>query len=224
MRRKNALPQQVKEMDVLKNIKGAIFDLDGTLLDSLWIWKDIDRRFLAKRGIEVPPDYMRDIGTMEYRQAALYTVKRFGLDETPEALMDEWSEMSVRAYASELKLKPKVREFLSGLRSRGVKLAVATSATREMCVPALKNNGVYELFENVSTTFEIGKGKDFPDVYLAAAEKLGLQPSECAVFEDSLRALETAKKAGFVTVGVFDKFSEGEAETVKARSDMFVVF
>ncbi|MDE6293396.1 MAG: HAD family phosphatase, partial [Clostridiales bacterium] len=194
-------------MKLPDKIKGAIFDLDGTLLDSMWIWADIDKRFLSKRGIEVPSDYMAMVGAMSYRQAAEYTIARFGLSEMPEDLMNEWSEMAVGAYATELKLKPKIKNILTKLISRGIKMAVCTSATPEMCLPALKNNGVEDLFDAVVTTWEIGKGKEFPDVYLAAAERLKLSPESCAVFEDTLRAVKTAKAAGFYVVGVHDTVS-----------------
>lgn len=211
-------------MKLPDNIKGAIFDLDGTLLDSMWIWADIDKRFLSKRGIEVPSDYMAMVGAMSYRQAAEYTIARFCLTETPEDLMNEWSEMAVGAYATELKLKPKIKNILTKLKSQGIKMAVCTSATPEMCLPALKNNGVEDLFDAIVTTWEIGKGKEFPDVYLAAAERLKLSPESCAVFEDTLRAVKTAKAAGFYVIGVFDKFSAADEQAIKSIADDFTEF
>lgn len=211
-------------MKLPDNIKGAIFDLDGTLLDSMWIWADIDKRFLSRRGIEVPPDYMAEVGAMEYRRAAEYTIARFGLSDTPEDLMKEWSDMAVGAYAKELKLKPEIEKVLTELKSQGIKMAVCTSATPEMCLPALKNNGVAELFDAVVTTWEIGKGKQFPDVYLAAADRLSLPPAECVVFEDTLRAVKTAKNAGFYTIGVYDKFSHSDREQIKNIADDYIDF
>ena len=211
-------------MKLPEYIKGAIFDLDGTLLDSMWIWADIDKRFLSKRGIEVPPDYMAVVGAMEYRQTAEYTIARFGLKEKPEDLMQEWSDMAVSAYATELKLKPKAKEIIAVLKARGIKLAVATSATPEMCLPALKSNGVERFFDAVVTTQEIGKGKAHPDVYIAAAKRLGVAPSACAVYEDALRAIKTAKNAGFYTIGVYDKFSRADEREIKAIADDFIEF
>lgn len=205
--------------------RGGIFDLDGTLLDSLWIWSDIDRRFLAKRGItDVPHDYMDAVGTLEFRQAAEYTIKRFGFDENPDDIMAEWREMSVGAYTNELDIKVGVRELLHELKSRGAKLAVATSATPDMCLPALKRNGIAELFEGVVTTYEIGKGKSSPDVYLAAARLLGLEPCDCAVYEDNMSALLTAKNAGFYTVGVYDKYTENNIDELMKHADAYVKF
>lgn len=206
-----------------KNIKGAIFDLDGTLIDSLWIWAEIDRKFLTKRGItEVPLDYMHDIGLMTFGDAAVYTIKRFGLDEKPEDVMAEWSSMAVQSYATEIKIKPRVLDCLNALKAKGIRLAVATSATPDMCYPALQNNGIAHMFDAVVTTHEIGKGKSDPDVYLAAAERIGVTPAECAVYEDTLHALRTAKNAGFVTIGVYDKYSTVDENAFRALADDFI--
>ena len=208
-------------MELPKHIKGAIFDLDGTLLDSLWIWADIDEKFLSKRGIAVPPDYMETVCAMEYRQTAEYSIARFGLNEQPEDLMREWSEMAVSAYENDLPLKPRAKDCIAELKARGVRLAVATSSTPEMCLPALRRNGVIDMFDAVVTTQEVGKGKSHPDVYHAAAKRLNVLPENCAVFEDAILAIKTAKNAGFYTIGVYDRFSRDENE-IKSIADRFI--
>ena len=193
----------------MDKIKGAIFDLDGTLFDSLWVWAEIDKRFLAKRGFEVPPDYQQAIAAMGFRLTAEYTIRRFGLDEMPEDLMNEWMDMSRDIYAHEIMLKPMAKEFLFKLYNKGVKLGVATSSSPDLYIPALKNNGVYELFSVLMDTSET-RGKDFPDVYLAVAERMGLSPSECAVFEDLPIALRSAKSGGFKTVAIIEHYEAEE--------------
>ena len=206
------------------NIKGAIFDLDGTLLDSLGGWQDIDRRFFAKRGLTLPSDYMYAVNALEIYQTAVYTINRFGLKETPEQVIAEWNEMALDAYRSELKLKPNVKSYLNELTAAGVKLAVATSSTTDMVIPALKNNGVYDLFSTVITSSEVGKGKDSPDIFIAAAKAIGVTPDTCAVYEDSLRAIKTAKAAGFTVFGVYDEHAQGDIEQIKQIVDEFITF
>ena len=212
------------DYELPKKIKGAIFDLDGTLLDSLGVWQDIDRRFFAKRGLTLPPDYMYAVNALEIYETAVYTIERFGLKETPEEVIAEWNEMSLVAYAKELKLKPKVKEYLNELTAAGIKLAVATSSTTDMVIPALKNNGVYDMFDTVITSSEVGKGKDSPDIFFAAAKAIGVTPESCAVYEDSLRAIKTAKAAGFTVIGVYDKHAQGDVEQIKQVADKFITF
>lgn len=197
----------------MDKIKGAIFDLDGTLFDSLWVWDEIDKRFLGKRGIEVPPDYSQAISAMGFKMSAEYTVKRFGLDEKPENLMTEWMDMSRDIYANEIKLKHRAKEFLLKLHSKGIKLGIATSSTSDLYMGALKNNGVDGLFSVIQDTTNI-RGKDFPDVYLAVARKFNLAPNECVVFEDLPVAIKSAKSGGFKTVAICDKHYDNELESI----------
>lgn len=211
-------------LPVPAGIEGAIFDLDGTLLDSVWIWEEIDRAFFSARGMTVPPDYMRAVSLMQYRQTAEYTIKRFGLNEQPEALMAEWTRGALEAYRTRLELKPFVKQYLKQLSALGIKLAVATSATPEMCLPALERNGVLDMFSAVIATMEIGKGKEHPDVYLAAADALGLKPNACAVYEDTLDALQTAKAAGFFPVAVYDGYSARDAEKLRQTASLSIDF
>ena len=184
------------------NFKGAIFDLDGTLLDSMGIWADIDKRFLAKRGIALPDDYVEKVTPMNYQQASEYTIQRFQLVEEKEEIIQEWVQMSFDAYRFEIKLKPFVKEYLTFLKHRGVKLAVATAQTPELYEPTLKNNGVFELFDVFTNLSEVQRGKGFPDIYILAAQRLKLAPQNCMVFEDIHAGICGAKAGGFHTCGV----------------------
>ncbi len=203
--------------------QGAIFDLDGTLLDSMGVWEDIDRAFLGKRGIPVPPDYMDQVAALSFPAAAVYTIERFGLKESPEALMQEWSDMARDAYAHRVPLKAGAREYLSELKQRGVKLAVATASSEELFIPALKRGGVYDLFDAFTTLKEVARGKGFPDIYEKAAEKLGLEPSACAVFEDLAAGIAGAKAGGFFAVGVYDKHAASDQDTIIQMADAYLV-
>lgn len=209
-------------MEKLNAIRGAIFDLDGTILDSMWIWDEIDRRFLNKRGIAVPDDYLRAVNGMEFAEAADYTIARFSLPDRPQTLIDEWSQMARDAYADEIALKPYAKDFLKALHARGVKLGIATSSMPDLYVPALKRNGLLDLFSAATVTKEVPRGKSFPDVYLETARRLNLSPTDCAVFEDILVGVRSAKSAGFFAVAVYDPYSAADTPDIKRAADLYI--
>lgn len=197
----------------------AIFDLDGTLLDSMDVWVRIDEVFLAKRGIPLPADYAQAVCTMSFPQAARYTVQRFALREREESVMDEWRTLAQDAYASHIHLKPGAGEYLSALKARGVKLATATSLSPALSGPALRNNGIHDLFDVFCSTEEVGRGKEFPDVFLLAAEKLSVAPEDCIVFEDILPAVRSAQSAGMTVYCIEDAWSSPDRETLMRVAD-----
>lgn len=203
---------------------GAIFDLDGTLLDSMWIWDQIDIDFLAKRGIyEVPADYQETIATFGAEKTAVYTIERFGLDDKPEDLVQEWLDMAHDYYVNRLSLKEGVYDYLCYLHEKGIPMAVATSSDIQLVKPCLERTGVFPLLKTVITVKEAGRGKMFPDIYYEAALRLGCRPEECLVFEDVLEAAQTAKSAGFPVVGVAEvRCPETSAEILKKQADHYI--
>jgi len=203
----------------MKSYKAYIFDLDGTLLDSMGVWAQIDIDFLAKRGIAVPSDYMNAISSMSFRETAEYTIKRFTLSDSIDGLMREWNDMAAYTYGSTVQMKPYAKEYLMTLRERGAKLAVATSLSAELCAPVLRNNGIDNFFDVICRTDETGYGKSRPDVFLLAARKLGVPPGGCLVFEDILAAVKSAKSAGMSVCAVYDKTSHSDWEEMKAAAD-----
>ncbi|HHV32968.1 HAD family hydrolase [Caproiciproducens sp. LBM24188] len=206
----------------MTQLKGAIFDLDGTLLDSMGIWAAIDKRFLAKRGIALPDDYVEKVTPMNYADAAAYTISRFSLNETPEEVIRDWVEMSEQAYRDEIPLKPGAEQYLRHLKQSGIKLAVATAQTPRLYEPALKRNGVLELFDAFADLSEVSRGKGHPDIYLLAAKRLNLSPAECTVFEDIHAGIQGAKAGGFSTCGVYDPYSEYEQDQIIRDADRFI--
>lgn len=206
----------------MRDKNGAIFDLDGTLLDSMGIWAKIDERFLSKRGIALPEDYVEKVTPMSYPAAAAYTISRFSLPETAEDVIGDWIALSKEAYQSEIRLKPYAEQYLRQLKGRGMKLAVATAQTKELYRPALQNNGVLDLFDAFADLSEVTRGKGFPDIYLLAAQRLGLKPEECVVFEDISPGIRGAKAGGFSTCGVYDFYSEYEKETIMREADCYI--
>ncbi len=203
-------------------IKGAIFDLDGTLLDSMWVWGRIDKEFLGERGFEVPPDYQRVIAGLGFRETAEYTIKRFCLEERPEDIIEEWNRMAQKMYHEEVGIKPGVRETLKYLKEQGIHLGVATASYGSLFKECLIRNGVHDFFEAFTETKEVERGKGFPDVYIKAAEKIGCIPEECIVFEDVHTAIRAAQAGGFYTIGVYDAKSGDSWEEIKRDSDLAI--
>jgi beta-phosphoglucomutase-like phosphatase (HAD superfamily) len=203
----------------MKAYKAYIFDLDGTLLDSMGVWNQVDVDFLGKRGIAVPPDYMNTISSMTFHETAAYTIKRFALSDSVDGLMREWNDMAAYAYSHTVQMKPYAKEYLITLRERGAKLAVATSLSAELCNPVLRNNGIDNIFDVICNTDEAGHGKSHPDVFLLAAQRTGVPVGDCLVFEDILAAVKSAKSAGMSVCAVYDKTSANDWEEIKKTAD-----
>lgn len=207
---------------MLDNIKAAIFDLDGTLIDSMGIWGKIDIDFLDKRGIKVPSDLREHIEHLSFIDTAKYFRDRFKLNETIEDIMEEWNRMAYNEYSNTVGLKPGAKEFLEGLKNRGIKLGLATSNSHVLLEAVLKRNGVFEYFDSITTTIEVNRGKNHPDIYLLSAEKLGAAPEECIVFEDILPAVLGAKAANMTVVAIYDVYSEYQKEDLLKTADYFI--
>lgn len=208
---------------MITKFDAAIFDMDGTILDSLGVWEKIDQDFLEKkRGIKVTEDYVHAISAMSYGEIAAYTKERFNLPDTPEQLMQEWTDMATYEYANNIKLKPYVKEYISYLRKQGKKIVLCTSSPIYFYEPALKNNGIYDLFDAFTNTCEAGEGKNSPKVYLLAAKKAGVSKERCIVFEDISPAARCAKNAGMTVCGVFDERSRAHKEKLQEICDYYI--
>lgn len=207
---------------MLNDFKGAIFDLDGTLIDSMWVWAKIDFDYLSKRGISLPPDLKDHIAHLSFDDTAKYFKDRFKLNESLEEIKTEWNDMALHEYAHNIVLKNGALNFLDLLKSKDIKIGLATSNTRALLELVLKKNKVYDYFDVITTTDEVSRGKNFPDVYLLTAEKLELKPEACIVFEDILPAVIGAKAAGMKVIGVQDLFSEHQKDDICRIADMFI--
>lgn len=204
-------------------IKAAIFDMDGTLIDYVWVWEKIDVEYLKKFNIEIPNDLRGDIEHLNFSETAKYFKNRFNLSDSIEDIMNDWNQMAYKHYLNDVKLKNGVKEYLQFLKSEKIKIGLATSNCTFLIETVLKKLNIYNFFDSITTTDETGKCKDFPDVYLLAAKKLGVQPSECVVFEDILKAIVSAKKAGMKVVAVHDEYSITEAQYLKSEADKFIL-
>lgn len=204
------------------NTKGAIFDLDGTLIDSMKVWEKIDRDFLKKRNIDMPLDYIERITSMSFDDVATYTIERFNLNEKKEDLIKEWNEMAIYEYGNNIKLKPNAKQYLYKLKSNNIKIGLATTSPRELYEPVLKNNGIYGLFDACVSIEDARRDKNYPDIYILTAKKLGVNLKECIGFEDILVGVKTMKKVGVKVIGVYDESSSHETDKIKKICDKFI--
>ncbi len=201
----------------------VIFDMDGTIMDSLDVWEKIDHAFLeGRRGIKVPDDYVQTIAAMSFSEIAEYTKKRFNLPDTPQELMAEWTEMAEYEYTHNIPAKNGVKEYIEKLRVMGKRIALCTSSPRHFFEGALKNNGIYHLFDSFTNTCEAGEGKNSTKVYLLAAQKAEAVPERCIVFEDVLSAAATAKKAGMSVCGVYDERGKYYKEEMQRLCNYYI--
>lgn len=184
-----------------KDIKACIFDLDGTLLDSLHIWKEVDNVFLAKYNLTLNADYVKNISALTFYEAAVYTKKVYNLKQSAEDIMKEWNDIVVDAYRTSILIKPFALEFLTKLKDSGYKLCVATSLPRTTHSLSLEFNKMTDLFEFACCVEDVGVNKEKPDIWLHASSKLGVEPKECVVFEDVVPAMKSAKSVGCSIVG-----------------------
>ena len=189
-------------------IKGAIFDIDGVLLDSMIIWTDLGERYLRSIGKEPEEGLTEKLFSMSLEQGAEYLKDTYNIDKDTSGILDDINKISEHFYYHEVEAKPGVEELLKDFRTRGIKMVAATSSPRSHVERALSRTGLHNYIDKIFTNSEVGVSKHEPDIYNLAAEYMETDPSETLVFEDSLYALKTAKAAGYVTVGIYDAKGE----------------
>lgn len=201
-------------------LKGIIFDLDGTLIDSMGIWYNIDRQFLRENGVDNPPEDISDrMKKMSVDESSEYFIKEFGLSCTKEYVIKRIEELVRTEYEENISLKPGVSVLLDYLDERGIPYGIATATYRRLAQAVLKRHGIFERFRFLLTDSEYPMGKKSPDIYIGAAERLALAPHETVVAEDALHCIQTASAAGFYTAGILDSHSEADREEIMRLSD-----
>lgn len=187
--------------------QGLIFDLDGTLVDSMGVWRQIDMEFLKKRGVDMDEEYYSTVKTMTLQDCADYTIRRFHLNETPQHIISEWRAMALSSYENEIEVKDGVIQFLKALQQMGVPMVLASVSPSDFVNASLNHCRLRPYFSDIIDIDEVGRGKESPDIYLASAGSMGLSAGQCMVFEDALQGLTTAHRAGFLTTAVYDSNS-----------------
>lgn len=209
-------------MNLLKDIDAVIFDLDGTLIDSMLIWREIDEDFLGSRNISMPENLQKSIEGKSFYETAVYFKETFDLPEPVEEIMNIWNKMAFDKYCNGMKLKSGAEELLCGLKTNNIKLGIATSNSRPLAQGCLSNLGILDYFSAIVTGNDVTNGKPNPEVYLTAAGKLGVEPARCLVFEDITMGILAGNNAGMITCAVYDVYSEHMDEEKKELADYYV--
>ncbi|WP_349667813.1 HAD family phosphatase [Lacrimispora sp.] len=207
---------------MLNEKKAVIFDLDGTLVDSMWMWKSIDIEFLGSRGIPCPDDLEKEIEGMSFTETAFYFKERFKLTESLEEIKGIWTDMSLDKYKNEVPLKAGAGEFLAYLSSQGLSMGIATSNGREMVDAVIDSLKIGKYFNVVATSCEVAAGKPAPDIYLKVAKELNVIPSQCLVFEDVPAGILAGKRAGMTVCAIDDGFSKAMEAEKRELADYFI--
>ena len=201
----------------------AIFDLDGTLINSTGVWNKVDEDFFNRRNVIMPPEFPQVIKTHTLMSGAVYIKDRLSLLESPEDIVKEWHDAAVYAYHNDVRIKPYVKELLELLKnSYGYNIGLATSNTHELYDQCLINNGIYDYFDSFTQSDEVERLKGFPDIYEKSAERMGVPKEECIVFEDVYQAVKGARMGNFFTVAVEDSASADDREEIIKIADVYI--
>lgn len=198
-----------------------IFDLDGTLIDSNGVWLEVDKTFLSRHGYAYSQEYRSGVAHSILQNCAVFTKNFFQMEESCEEIIAEWMELAKDAY-DHVPLKPYVREYLERCREAGRRMAVFTACVPVHCEAAVRAHGLDAYFEKILYAQELGADKKSPAIFRRAAELLGVKPSDCVFFDDSLSACKGAKAAGMTVVGVQDGYFTGEEADMREICDQFI--
>ncbi len=203
------------------NIKGIIFDFDGTLFDSMSIWETAGTDYLASLGIKAEKDLSRKLKAMSLMQSAEYLKKQYSLQMTTAEIIAGVNKTVDDFYFFRAMPKDNAVPYLESLRNKGIKMCIATATDRYQVEAALKRCDMLDYFDNIFTCTEAGYGKDEPNIFELACKSMGLAKSETAVFEDAYHAAHTAKGAGYFVIGIYDRY-EKRTEELKNFADVYV--
>lgn len=203
-------------------IKAVIFDLDGSMVDSMWIWRSIDIEYLGRFHIDLPDKLQADIEGMSFSETAAYFKERFALPDSLEQIKADWNHMAWDKYEREVPLKEGVKEFLDYCKAHHILLGIATSNSRQLVETVVRAHHLESYFDCIMTACEVEKGKPAPDIYLAVSDALQIDPTECLVFEDIVPGIQAGRLAGMQVCAVYDRYSAYQDEEKRRLADYYI--
>lgn len=209
--------------EMMENVDAILFDMDGTLIDSMWVWAAVDEEFYDRYDLVEPDDFYEQMEGKSFTEVAQLYLDAFpGIPYTLEELQQEWTRMAYEKYTKEVPLKEGVQEFLVRLKEEGKKIGIGTSNGRELVDATLRALDIEQYFDSVHTSCEVKTGKPAPDIYLLVAEDLGVSPEKCLVFEDVPNGILAGRTAGMKTCAVYDRFSRDQEEKKRELADYYI--
>jgi len=205
-----------------ENIEAVLFDMDGTLLDSMWLWKTIDIEYLKRHNVEYPEGLQEGIAGKSFHETAIYFKERFGIKDDIEKMKNDWNDMAYDLYKHRVKPKKGADVLVKKLREKGIKTGICTSNSIELTEVALKANNMENDFDVILTGSEIMKGKPDPYIYLESARRLGVNSKACLVFEDIVSGILSGQNAGMKVIAVNDDFSKEETDRKMKLTGMVI--
>lgn len=208
--------------NMMQDIEAVIFDLDGSLVDSMWMWRQIDIEYLGKFGIPLPEDLQSNIEGMSFSETSAYFKEFFNIPDSIEQIKEDWNRMAWDKYMNEVPLKEGIPVFLTECRKRGIKLGIATSNSRELVENIAAVHNLRDYFSCIMTGCDVAHGKPSPDIYQAVAANLQVPPGKCLVFEDIIPGIMAGKNAKMKVCAVEDAYSVPDREAKKKLADYYI--
>ena len=204
------------------NIDTLIFDMDGTLIDSMNIWHEIDKEFFENHGREFPSDLVKKLDGLSFDDTAYLFINYYKFDYTKEEIQAIWHKMSYDHYKNTIPYKPGAEEFIKKAKEKGFKMGIATSNSRDLVEAIDSRLHISDYISVIITNDEVSNGKPAPDIYLKVAEVLNSKPENCLVFEDVPGGIRAGKAAGMKVVAVQDDLTAYLDDEKRALSDYYI--
>lgn len=207
---------------MLENVEGIIFDLDGTIVDSMGVWQAVDKEYLRRRGLSLPEGLNKELESMEFTETARYFQRRFSLPDTVEEIIAEWMDMVLDQYQNRVPMKPGLKDFLKYVHEKGIRLGIASSNHADLVRAALEGHKIGDFFAAIVTCSEVAHPKPEPDVYLEAARRIRVPAEKCLVFEDIPVGIRAGQSAGMKTCAVRDDYSQEKDGEKRMLADYYI--